>query len=281
MGLPISHLPPESTGMLTRLASERATGVLRGPTGCFYLRDGAVTCVESPQSPGLDVRLGATGRLSSRRWREATEAAGKDCAGGRFLVRRGWLTQGELEVGQLTALLDAAFFALPLPAGKVSFTPDTAHWMGVVCRISVASLIRATARRRVLLDRLSPWAAVDTVPVVTVRPAEPSATTARQRRLLDGADGSRTPTELACVLGQSAYLTLLDVRTLAAAGHVRMPGTRASALPRRQPGTHLDERPDEGSEGPVPVWPVAELPQTSDPDLALLARLRTALEDNL
>ncbi|GAU70468.1 hypothetical protein SSP35_19_01050 [Streptomyces sp. NBRC 110611] len=277
---------PAPGGLLDRCAAERVTGALRGPHGCVYLLDGAVTYVEDAAAPGLGVRLTAAGKVPPQGWQHAAETAGPQRCGGRFLVSEGWLTQGELEICHLAALLDAAFFALPLPPEDTSFTPGTGHWLGVVRRISAAALLRATARRRALLDQLRPWAAADTAPVVPVRPPGDVPATGRQRRLLDRADGRRTPCELAGALGQSAFVTLLDVRRLAAAGLVRMPEA-ARPLPRRRPGAGLREQspPAAGQPRPVAWHPsVPELPdltRITDPDIALLVRLRTALEENL
>ncbi|MDV9187914.1 transcriptional regulator, partial [Streptomyces sp. SR27] len=81
----------------------------------------------------------------------------------------------------------------------------------------------------------------------------------RQRALLAAADGERTPAELARLLGRPAFHTLLDVRRLAAAGLVETP---------------LDTGP-EPPPALLPVLPVA------DPDIALLRRLRDALEAHL
>ncbi|WP_229853132.1 hypothetical protein [Streptomyces albospinus] len=289
------------SGLLGRYAAERATGTLRGPNGCVYLSEGAVYCVECPAVPGPDARLTAAGRLSAPSRQRAAEAAGPQRRGGRFLVEQGWLTQGELEICQLGALLDAAFFVLPLAPGSTTFTPGEVHWLGVVRSVSAAALQEATARRRALLDRLRPWAAVDQAPVVPVDPvasegwgrsrgpggsqgstgAVRPAVTGRQRRLLEHADGRRTPYELAHALGQSAYLTLLDVRGLAAAGLVRLPAAPA-ALPRRRPGASGADRRTAAPDS-APRWhlPDPGVLETADPDIALLARLRTALEENL
>ncbi|MEU8684946.1 hypothetical protein [Streptomyces sp. NPDC048611] len=282
MGLPISPPPPAPAGLLDRCAAERVTGALRGPHGSLYLVDGAVYCVEDTTAPGLDIRLVAAGKVPPQGWEYAVERAGPHQGAAQFLVSEGWLTQSELEICHLAALLDAAFFALPLPPESTSFTPGTAHWLGVVRPISAIALQQATARRRALLDRLRPWAAVDSSPVVPVRPGTSAPTTSRQRRLLDRADGRHTPYELARLLGQSVFATLLDVRRLAAAGMVQLP-TAPTALPRRRPGACLDGQPAPAAEGPAPTWqlPVPDLLDTAGPDIALLVRLRTALEENL
>ncbi|WP_433859469.1 hypothetical protein [Streptomyces kronopolitis] len=283
MGLPISPPPPAPAGLLDRFAAERVTGALSGPHGCFYFLDGAVYCIESTAAPGLGSRLTAAGKLPPQGWEHAAEAAGERRTGGRFLVEEGWLTQGELEICHLAALLDAAFFALPLPPEATSFTPGTAHWLGVIRPVSITALQQATARRRALLDRLQPWAAADTSPVMAAGTPVPAATTRRQRRLLDRADGRHTPYELARILGESAFATLLDIRLLAAAGLVLIPPPPAP-LPRRRPGACLDAPPPPATAprpSPAPQRSVPDVFDTTDPNIALLVRLRTALEEEL
>ncbi|MGX1971425.1 hypothetical protein [Streptomyces kronopolitis] len=283
MGLPISPPPPAPAGLLDRFAAERVTGALSGPHGCFYFLDGAVYCIESTAAPGLGSRLTAAGKLPPQGWEHAAEAAGERRTGGRFLVEEGWLTQGELEICHLAALLDAAFFALELPPEAASFTPGTAHWLGVIRPVSITALQQATARRRALLDRLQPWAAADTSPVIPAGTPVPAATTRRQRRLLDRADGRHTPYELARLLGESAFATLLDIRLLAAAGLVLIPPPPAP-LPRRRPGACLDAPPVSATAphpAPAPQRSVPDIFDTTDPNIALLVRLRTALEEEL
>ncbi|MFF8784695.1 hypothetical protein [Streptomyces sp. NPDC015125] len=284
MGLPISPHPPAPAGLLDRCAAERVTGTLSGPHGCLYLLDGAVYCIESTTAPGLGLRLTASGKLPPESWQYAAETAGPQQDGGHFLVSEGWLSQGELEICHLAALLDAAFFALPLAPETTSFTPGAGHWLGVIRPVSARALQQATARRRLLLDRLRPWAAVDSSPVVPVRPRIPAPTTGRQRRLLDHADGRHTPHELARALGQSAFGTLLDIRRLAAVGLVHIPRA-PTPLPRRRPGASLNApAPAPVAAGsPAATWqlPAPDVLDTADPDIALLVRLRTALEENL
>ncbi|MFG2490891.1 hypothetical protein ACGFSD_07485 [Streptomyces caniferus] len=284
MGLPISPHPPAPAGLLDRFAAERVTGALNGPHGCLYLLDGEVYCIEGTAAPGLDLRLSASGKLPPQGWQYAAETAGPEQSGGQLLVGKGWLTQAELEICHLAALLDAAFFALPLTPETTTFTPGAGHWLGVIRPVSATALQQATAHRRLLLDRLRPWAAVDSSPVVPVHPRTPAPTTSRQRRLLALADGRHTPYDLARALGQSAFGTLLDIRRLAAAGLVRIPRA-PTPLPRRRPGACLTgPAPAPVTEGgPAATWqlPVPDALATADPDIALLVRLRTALEENL
>lgn len=81
----------------------------------------------------------------------------------------------------------------------------------------------------------------------------------RQRRVLERVNGVRTATDIAQELGRSAFHTLVDLRRLAAAGLVaavrEATDTAATAAGR------------------------ITLPEvTADPDVALLRRLRDALE---
>ncbi|MFE3648534.1 hypothetical protein ACFXO2_11940, partial [Streptomyces sp. NPDC059152] len=78
-------------------------------------------------------------------------------------------------------------------------------------------------------------------------------------------------------LGQSGFLTLLEIRRLAATGRVRLPPP--AALPKRRPGACRPER--RGPDAPVWHLPDPGVLETADPDVALLVRLRTALEENL
>ncbi|MFF8608744.1 transcriptional regulator [Streptomyces sp. NPDC015346] len=247
--------------MLGRLAAERATGALLRDHGTLYLVDGRVVHAESPASPGLDVLLTAGGRLPREGWEEAVDRAGARREVGRFLVDSGRLRGGELEICHLGAVFDAAFFALAPASGPTRFRYGVSHWFGTVRPVSTEAVERETVRRRELLDSVWPYGAVDTAPVLP-RPAAPGQTvTPRRRALLAAADGSRTPADIARRLGRPAFHTLLDVRRLAAAGLVETP---LEPLPAAPPA--------------VPTW-VGEV--AADPDVALLRRLRDALEASL
>ncbi|MFD0373585.1 transcriptional regulator [Streptomyces sp. NPDC127114] len=246
--------------MLTRLAAEKATGALLRDHGTLYLVDGRVVHAESPDSPGVDVLLTAAGRLPREGWDEAVDRAGARGAVGRFLVDSGRLHDGELEICHLGAVFDAAFFALAPASGPTRFRYGVGHWFGTVRPVDTGAVERETLRRRELLDSVWPYPAVDRAPVVP-RPAAPGQPVgARGRALLASADGVRTPADLARLLGRPAFHTLLDVRRLAAAGLVETPH---EAPPPASPS--------------VPAW-VGEAVATPDPDIALLRRLRDALE---
>ncbi|MGW2561420.1 transcriptional regulator [Streptomyces sp. NPDC001514] len=247
--------------MLLRLAAERATGALLRDRGTLYLVDGQVVHAESPAAPGIDVLLTAGGRLRTDSWQGALREAGAHGRVGRYLVDSGRLSGGELEICHLGALFDAAFFALAPSSGPSRFRYGVAHWIGAVRPVPAEAVQRETLRRRALLDRLWVHPETDTAPVVPTTRHTGVRATPRQRAVLELADGTRTPGDIARTLGRPAFHTLVDVRRLAAAGLVETPRTAAV---------------------PVPPPAVARVMETSaDPDVALLRRLRDALEATL
>ncbi|MEV6316361.1 DUF4388 domain-containing protein [Streptomyces sp. NPDC051776] len=246
---------------LARLASERATGALLRETGTLYLVDGEIVHAESPVAPGIDVLLTTGGRLPVAGWQAAVDRAGARGQVGRYLVESGQVSSGELEICHRGALFDAAFFTLSGGAGPTRFRSGAAHWLGPVIPVPVDTVARETRRRRDLLESLWPRPEVDTAPVVRRQAARAPVLVPRQRALLRLADGVRTPAEIARLLGRPAFHTLIDVRRLAAAGHIETPS-----------------RPAAPARPPVPAW-VPEI--SGDPDTALLRRIRDALEARL
>ncbi|WP_459737542.1 transcriptional regulator [Streptomyces sp. E-15] len=245
--------------MLTRLAEERATGVLVREHGVLHLAEGRVVHAESPLAPGLGVLLTAHGTLAGAAWQRAqAQTAGPPLAA-ELLLRSGVLPTGALELCHLDALYDAGYFALAPSSTPGRFRYDPGPRLGPLPSVPVVALERETLRRRLLLHRLWPDPAADTAPLIRADPAAgraPDATvTPRQRAVLDRVDGVRTAADIARDLGRQAFHTLVDVRRLTAAGHI---GPAAPA-----------------SSAPVPAPPHVV---TTDPDIALLKRLRDALE---
>ncbi|MFF1448816.1 transcriptional regulator [Streptomyces sp. NPDC058274] len=244
--------------MLSRLAAERATGVLMRERGTLYLCDGEVVHAESPATPGLDVLLTVRGALHAEVWRQAVAEAGARRRVGRFLVDSGRIAEGALELCHLGALYDAAYFVLGPSSSPARFRYGAAHWLGSVRPVPVAALERETLRRRELLHRIWPDPATDTAPLVRSRGLAEPALTPRQKAVLDRVDGDRTAAEISLALGRPAFHTLVDLRRLAAAGIITAPHASAQA--------------------PEPVVAALLTGTTDDPDVALLRRLRDALE---
>ncbi|MGW7072265.1 transcriptional regulator [Streptomyces sp. NPDC054855] len=251
---------PTTSPMLMRLAHERATGALLRDQGTLYLVEGRVVHAESPAAPGIDVLLTAGGALPPQGWQEALSLAGTRNEVGRELVDSGRVTAGELEVCHIGALFDAAFFVLGPASGPTRFRYGVAHWLGRVRPVAAEAVERETRRRRALLDSVWPCPDLDTSPVVARPPAPGQTVTGRQDALLRLADGVRTPTAIAWALGRPTFHTLIEVRRLAAAGLVEPPRT-----PDRTP----------------PMLPAPAREDHEEPDVALLRRVRDALEATL
>ncbi|GLX54425.1 hypothetical protein Shyhy01_73740 [Streptomyces hygroscopicus subsp. hygroscopicus] len=372
--------------MLTRLAEERATGVLVREHGTLYLAEGRVVHAESPLAPGLDVLLTAHGTLATAAWQRAAAASEGPLRAAELLLESGLLPAGALELCHLDALYDAGYFALAPSSTPGRFHYDGAPRTGPLPSVPVVALERETLRRRLQLHRLWPDPAADTAPLVRAHPAaaaarpphgdpaaatapaphgdqaaatapaphgdqatatapaphgdpatatapaphgdpasgtapvgpqgpargtappvhpaagtappvhpaagaarpvrpapaagrapgpggratgrraRPTSVTPRQRAVLDLVDGTRTAADIARELGRQAFHTLVDVRRLAAAGHLR------PAAPRPPAPTTPTTAPERARNPPPPLPPV------TDPDIALLKRLRDALE---
>ncbi|MEV5386094.1 transcriptional regulator [Streptomyces sp. NPDC052721] len=258
--------------MLTRLAEERATGILVREHGVLHLAEGRVVHAESPLAPGLDVLLTAHGTLAATAWQQAAARTTGPLHAAELLLRSGVLPTGALELCHLDALYDAGYFALAPSSTPGRFRYDSTPRPGPLPSVPVVALERETLRRRLLLHRLWPDPAADTAPLIRAdpatghapaEPAEPSTpaapaapVTPRQRAVLDRVDGVRTAADIARNLGRQAFHTLVDVRRLTAAGQI-------APLPTAPPA-------------PPPPPPLGQV--TTDPDIALLKRLRDALE---
>ncbi|WP_225822279.1 transcriptional regulator [Streptomyces naphthomycinicus] len=244
--------------MLTRLAEERATGVLVREHGVLHLAEGRVVHAESPLAPGLDVLLTAHGTLAGAAWQRAAARTPSPLHAAELLLSSGVLPTGALELCHLDALYDAGYFALAPSSTPGRFRYDHTPRLGPLPSVPVVALEHETLRRRLLLHRLWPDPAADSAPLIRAAPAgrTPAApVTPRQRAVLDRVDGLRTAADIARNLGRQAFHTLVDVRRLTAAGQI----APAPAAPAAPP--------------PTPLHQV-----TTDPDIALLKRLRDALE---
>ncbi|MEV0346827.1 hypothetical protein AB0H88_13750 [Nonomuraea sp. NPDC050680] len=297
--------------LLAGLARERATGALRvGRAGTIFLSEGRVTYMECAQTPGVERLLAARGRLPETALRRLQ--AGGGCA---RLLEEGPVTLGELQYCVLGAVLDAAFFLLPVGGTRPKFRPGEQHWLGGQWFFDVAGLVRECARRRAYLAQIWPSAQLDMAPVRPAPWLPGSGVTldSVQWEVVTGAGAEATPLDLARRIGRSGYSVLLAVRRMAAAGllappvettttrahdgpskgaHTRAPrdgtsrapeesaakiaGEGQGALPQRERGA-VGQRPPHDPRAPgLPLGP----PVTADPtDLALLMRLKKALEE--
>ncbi|MET7603069.1 hypothetical protein ABZU45_11145 [Streptomyces avermitilis] len=263
--------------MLSRLAAERATGVLVRECGSLYLSEGQVVHAESPATPGLDVLLTVRGALNAEGWREAIAEAGARRLVGRFLVDRGRIAKGALELCHLGALYDAAYFVLGPSSAPSRFRYGAAHWLGPVHPVPVAAVERETLRRRELLHRIWSDPATDDAPLVRIERLDEPAVAPRQAAVLGRVDGTRTAADISRALGRPAFHTLVDLRRLAAAGIVApAPGTEVAArheererfdaaIPAEARAALRATSPAGAPPGPAPVTPAAMTPAPDTP----------------
>ncbi|MFI9614826.1 transcriptional regulator [Streptomyces sp. NPDC052023] len=296
--------------MLTRLAAERATGVLVRASGTLYLAEGRVVHAESPLAPGLDILLTAHGTLDARDWQDAVARADQPDGADRALLDGGRLAPGALELCHLSALYDAAYFALAPSSTPGRFRYGPTHWLGAVHPVPVGSVEHETLRRRALLHRIWPDPATDSAPLERLDTAAAPVVPPRQSAVLARVDGLRTATDIARDLGRPAFHTLVSVRRLAAAGLVaprtphpardggswpehRTPGDPAAPGHPDPAGPAQHVPGAQGHPAPVGAAPAGALPPRTParttsiplgplpaehPDIALLKRVRDALE---
>jgi hypothetical protein len=243
--------------MLTRLAAERATGVLVREYGMLHLAEGQVVHAESPCAPSLDLLLAVRGTPDAGTGGTEGETSGRHRAASRP-AEGAPVTPGALELCRLVALYDAAYFALGPSSTPGRFRYDDAEVPGAMRPVPVADLERETLRRRDLLHRIWPDQRTDGAPLVRPDALAAPSLTARRRAVLNRVDGVRTAADIARELGRPAFHTLVDVRRLVAAGLV-------SPRPQAPP-----PEPAPRAAGPAD--------RDRDPDITLLKRLRDALE---
>ncbi|MBF8190684.1 hypothetical protein ITP53_34230, partial [Nonomuraea sp. K274] len=202
--------------LLSGLARERSTGALRlGRSGTVFVSEGRVTYMECAQTPGVEQLLAGRGVLpdSALRWVRAD-------GGCERLISEGVVTAGELQYAVRAAVLDAAFFLLPVSETRPKFRPREAHWLGGQWFFDVPELVRECARRQDRLAEIWPSADVDGLPVrpVASLPGHAVTLSRAQWEVIVRADQRATPLELARQIGRSGYSVLVAVRQLAAAG---------------------------------------------------------------
>ena len=143
-------VPASLCDLLRSLGAEGRTGALHlggSPGGVLYLVDGHLTYAESPACPGVGERLVASGRLSAGTWRTTYEEGRAEHRVGRLLVRDGHLGRGELAGRVVAAIGDVMHVVLQGDDVRVRFEPGRLHWLGVIARVDLETLVERTARR--------------------------------------------------------------------------------------------------------------------------------------
>ncbi len=143
-------VPATLCDLLRSLGDAAWTGALHldgSPGGVLYLVDGHLTYAESPGCPGVGERLVGSGRLSAGAWAAAYEEGRAAHRVGPTLVRDGHLGRHELACRVVATISDATHAVLQDDAAWVRLVPGKRHWLGVVARVDLESLVPRTARR--------------------------------------------------------------------------------------------------------------------------------------
>lgn len=217
--------------VLARLAAEGATGALFGEAGAVYIQAGQVVHAESPAAPTVGELLVRAGRTAAEAWQSALRQSERRGRVAHALLADGRVPRGQLEICHLGALYDAAWFALGGDLGPLRFRPGADHWLGAIRPVPAAVVEREVRRRcRLLNAPPQPCAAATVRPSRTAlaaraagrpwRSAGLPAVPPRRLPVLTAADGTRSATDIARLLGRPTFHVLLDVRRLANAGYL-------------------------------------------------------------
>ncbi|MFJ5992736.1 hypothetical protein [Lentzea sp. NPDC092896] len=176
----------------------------------FHLRDGAVIAVDSAGSPGVEVLLLGSGRVSAEDWDAALVESVEMGSLQAALIARGHLGLDEIQAVATAAMQDGAFAVV---AGDVERcdVEDNAEGPLLPSADGVAPevlLADTTARLDVVASLphpLSPY--LDRV--VAVGGAEPS--TAERREIIAHATGRRSARDIAFATGRSLHPVTVEI----------------------------------------------------------------------
>jgi len=247
------HDDRQATRLLD-LAAKHATGALHlkgGRGGIVYLRDGDVAHVESVLTPGVAALLLRPGYTeegwaevlpSLRQGGESDDAA----TAAAELLRSGQVSPAHLEVLRRGAMADAALAVLTALATSESmrsrprFRPGERHWCPAGRTVPVTDVLTEVRRRTAMLARLAPGAGPDLPVDRAVRLwFDPVRLTAGQWDVVRLAGGSRTPRDIAWLLGHGVFATTVAVHQLARLGVVSLRDGPTGGAPHRVPLSFL------------------------------------------
>jgi hypothetical protein len=178
--------------------------------GVFHLRDGAVVAVDSAGSPGVEVLLLSSGRVSAEDWNAAlVESVGTGSLEAA-LVARGHLGPDEIQAVAMAAVQDGAF---AVAAGDVErcVVEDDADEPLLPSAEGVAPevLLSDTADRLDVVASLPVSLSPYLDRVVAARGAEPS--TAERREIIALATGRRSARDMAFATGRSLHSVTVEI----------------------------------------------------------------------
>ena len=178
--------------------------------GVFHLRDGEVVAVDSAGSPGVEVLLLSSGRVSAEDWNAAlVESVGTGSLQAA-LVARGHLGPDEIQAVAMAAMQDGAF---AVAAGDVErcVVEDNADEPLLPSADGVAPevLLSDTAGRLDVVASLPVPLSPYLDRVVAARGADPP--TAERREIIALATGRRSARDMAFATGRSLHSVTVEI----------------------------------------------------------------------
>jgi hypothetical protein len=235
---------------LLELATEGATGALHLNGrwgGAVYLLDGRVAHVESALTPGLETMLLRPRFTDEDRWSELVVTlrrgdSANAVAVAQKLLKDGAVRAGHADVLRRTAMADAALAVLgstepDATRARSRFRPQQRHWYDPAATTRVTDMLAEVNRRKLLLARM-------TMGVRVYWPVS-RATSLRQERVrlsssqwdvVRLADGSRTPLDIAWLLGNGVFPTTVAVHQLARLGVLTVSASDVAPASEPDPG---------------------------------------------
>jgi hypothetical protein len=206
-------------------AASGTSGALRitgDPGGTIHLADGLVTAVETVGTPGPEVLLLRSHRVTESGWDAAFAAAvtrGRPLSA--ELIAREMVGAGELEALLRSAMADAIFVLASGTADEYRAEPGSSDGGLMLEPGAEAAGLLAEAARRIEVLASMPFPAADSRARLAAVPGamRPDVQLgAEQDEILALADGRRTARDLAFALGRGVYATTLQLAEMHAAG---------------------------------------------------------------
>ncbi len=226
---------PEWVERLRRLHREGFTGCLtvEGPPDArVHLRGGLLVAVRTPAAPGPGTLLVRSGAVSERAWAAAHERGEADGA-----ADGGEVGAVLLELALVRSVLDGVFsLALRPGARSAADEPGAPAPPYALAEGISPGLAWAEAQRRIafLTARWAPPAELMALRPTATAPAD-TAPSPAHARLMAGADGRRTPRDLAFLSGREVSGVLADVMWLVDRGLLEIAAEPREGLSRRRP----------------------------------------------
>ncbi|SFR29249.1 hypothetical protein SAMN04488564_11847 [Lentzea waywayandensis] len=228
--------------------------------GLFHLRDGAVIAVDSAGSPGVEVLLLGSVRVSAEDWNAALVESVETGSLQAALIARGHLGPDEIQAVALAAMQDGAFAVAAGDVERCVVEDDTEEPLlpsaeGVAPEVLLADTADRLDAIASLPVPLSPYRDR----VVAARGAEPSS--AERREIIAHATGRRSARDVAFAIGRSLHSVTVEVSRMLDEGllEIAPPATAFSfshwGLPSLRPRTETGQTSGKELHWTTTPWP--------------------------